>query len=380
MKKTNIVMLRSNPVDPDSRVEKEANSLIKAGFNVEILAWDRSAAYKVKESFLTLSHGALKIYRFGIPAEFGAGKKTLKAFLLFQITIFFWLIKNRKKYNIIHACDFDTAFTAFQIARVFRKKMVFDIFDYLYTGAEQSNNLFKKSIVYFQHKIINQADGTIICTEKRMEQINGSKPKKLAVIHNSPPTIQGNLKAYRISENKLKIVYVGILQEGRFLIELGETIQRSPDCELHIGGFGKYERHFADLSENYSNIFYYGKLSYEKTLELENSCDIMTAIYEPSNDHYFAAPNKFYESLMLGKPVIMVKNTGMSEIVSQYDIGELMDFDKESLKKAIENLINRKEEWETISSRMKKLYNKSYSWKEMERRLLQFYSDIEKGI
>ena len=34
----------------------------------------------------------------------------------------------------------------------------------------------------------------------------------------------------------------------------------------------------------------------------------MTAIYDPNiSNHYYAAPNKFYEALMLGKPLIMVK-------------------------------------------------------------------------
>jgi hypothetical protein len=32
---TRIVLLRSNPVDPDSRVEKEVNSLTGAGYEVE---------------------------------------------------------------------------------------------------------------------------------------------------------------------------------------------------------------------------------------------------------------------------------------------------------------------------------------------------------
>ena len=32
-----ILFIRSNPVNPDSRVEKEVYTLLKAGYNVEIL-------------------------------------------------------------------------------------------------------------------------------------------------------------------------------------------------------------------------------------------------------------------------------------------------------------------------------------------------------
>lgn len=54
-------------------------------------------------------------------------------------------------------------------------------------------------------------------------------------------------------------------------------------------------------------IFFYGKILYYETLKLESSCDIMADLYDPSNpDNYYAALNKFYEALMLGKPLILV--------------------------------------------------------------------------
>lgn len=46
----NIVFLRSNPVNPDSRVEKEVNALLKNNHNVIILAWDRSSKTKIQKS------------------------------------------------------------------------------------------------------------------------------------------------------------------------------------------------------------------------------------------------------------------------------------------------------------------------------------------
>ena len=75
MKQRSIVILRSNPVDPDSRVEKEANSLIKAGYDVIIVAWDRVSNYTINESFLELEVGRARVYRLGIRASFGEGKK-----------------------------------------------------------------------------------------------------------------------------------------------------------------------------------------------------------------------------------------------------------------------------------------------------------------
>lgn len=374
-----IIFIRSNPVDPDSRVEKEVNSLVKAGYKVEILAWDRSAKYRLKESYIQLESGEVKIFRFGIPASFGGGvRKNLGPLILFQIRLNNWLYKNKSKYDIIHACDFDTAFTSFRVARKTGKKIVYDIFDY-YVEAFGVPKYLKKYIEKKDHEIINSADGVIICTEKRKEQIKGTIPNRLAIIQNTPSSIKKPFNKIDLENTKIKLVYVGILGQGRFIKEIAEIVKGNSQYEFHIGGFGEYEEYFYNMSKQYSNIRFYGKLSYKQALELENSCDIMTAIYDPKvPNHNYAAPNKFYEALMLGKPLIMVKNTGMDEVVSLHDIGEVIEYDKRSLENAIVNLVRRKTEWSDIALRMQSLYKKDYSWDEMEKKLLELYGDISK--
>lgn len=379
VREVGVVILRSNPFDADSRVEKVAKSLLKAGYKVSLLGWDRNSKYKTRKTITEVSEGSLNAYRMGIMAEFGAGAKNLKPFLLFQIGVFKWLIKNRNEYKIIHACDFDTAFSAYFCAKLLKKHIVFDIFDYLFTRIEGKHQFLKRRIVYFQHKIINYADATIICSEKRKEQIKGTHPKNLVVIHNSPPKTESTLNSFTLDSDKVKIIYVGILQDHRYLKELTEVVKANKAWELHIGGFGKYDKYFKEQAANNKNIIYYGKLSYTQALKLESAGDIMTAIYDPSIDnHYYAAPNKFYEALMLGKPLIMVKNTGMSDIVEKNDIGEVIEYNAKSLEKAINNLIERRTEWPMMRDRMRGIYEKDYSWKLMEERLIDLYRRIDK--
>ncbi|OAS21871.1 glycosyltransferase family 4 protein [Paenibacillus oryzisoli] len=371
-----VIFVRSNPVDPDSRVEKEVNSLIKAGHDVEILAWDRSSKYIIKDSQLNLEFGNVKIHRFGIPASYGGGvQKNFWPLFQFQIRVFNWLIKNKHRYDVIHACDFDTAFISNIVSRTVKKKLVYDIFDY-YVDSFNVPQKLKKYIVYQDHAIINKADAVIICTDKRQEQIKGTSPKRLAVIHNTPARIEHGFQL-NLETNITKIVYVGILGEGRFIREIVEIVKKNPQYEFHVGGFGEYENYLEKVALEFSNIIFYGKLPYHKTLELESSCDIMTAIYDPSvPNHYFAAPNKFYEGLMLGKPLIMAKNTGMDAIIEKNGFGEVIDYNQESLEKALMKLVERKKEWGEASTQMKNLYRDKYSWDEMEVRLINIYRNI----
>ena len=303
-----IVFLRSNPVNPDSRVEKEANSLARNGYDVKIIGWDRDDDYKENSQKLVLPDSEVTVIRRGVKASFGEGMKNLMPFIKFQLFIFKWLIKHRKEYDIVHACDFDTMFTSYITTKFTRKKIIFDVFDYLSTDAKKFPATLIKKI---EDSLINNANATIICTEQRKMQIKDSKPKKLIIIHNTPQ-VHSNLNP--VKHDKIRIAYVGILQEFRLIEEMLKVISKHPEIELHIGGFGKLEPMIKNMAETYDNMIYYGRISYNETLNLENSCDLMTAIYDPTiGNHYYAAPNKFYEALMLGKPLIMVKNTGMSQ-------------------------------------------------------------------
>lgn len=375
-----VILLRSNPVNPDPPVEKAALALLNAGYHVQIIGWDRDADYGLKKNLLQLADYEVEVIRFGIKAQFSGGiKKNLLPLCLFLARLGAWLIKNRTTYDIIHAFDFDTGFVASRYAKKFSKKFVYHILDYYVASHGLRKTVLEKPILKFENSVINCADATIICTEKRKEQIIGSTPKRLAVIHNTPSAAQ--LKQCDIKTKqtgRIKIVYVGILEPSRLLREIAAVVSKNSNLEFHVAGFGTLEAFFVEQSQIYDNICYYGRLTYDHTLALEKECDIMLAIYDPAIDnHRFAAPNKFYESLMLGKPVIMVRGTGMSEVVAENRIGELIEFSKEGFIDGVNRLIGRKDEWPLIGSRMKEIYRNQYCWDEMERRLIQIYTEIE---
>ena len=373
MTKKRVVIARSNGVNPDSRVEKEANALARAGYEVVVIAWDRDGEYKVRQDLLKLPDSEVKRVSFGIKAGFGQGMRSLRQFLLFQWRLFSWLVRNRNSYDVAHLCDFDTAFFGRLAARLCRKKVVFDVFDYLSTDARMH---FGKLVKKAEDGIINGADAVVVCTEERKRQIAGTKPRRLAVIHNTPPRVVP--AAEPLPGNRVKIAYVGILQDHRLLVEMISAVEKMEGVELHIGGFGKYERFVEERAAASPSVFYYGKLPYEKTLELEARCDLMTAIYDPAiGNHRFAAPNKFYEALMLGKPLVMARGTGMSEVVEAENLGVLIDYGAEGFAKGVAELIRNRDQWEKIGERMKKLHEERYSWEEMERRLLALYRELE---
>ena len=263
-----ILMLRTNKVDPDPRVEKEANSLIKnKDIDLTIHAWDRTSKHKCVKETLNLINGEVPIYRIGIKGNWGKGmKKNIIPALKYEIYIFFWLLKNIKKYDIIHAFDLMTGYPALFPVKLFKKKLVYDCCDY-YADSQKGPEIIMKKLRKIETKVFEKADYSIICSEKRIEQIKPANPRKMFIIHNSPNINDYNInkkeqtKIIKSNSNRLKFVYVGNFCNDRWLLEfLNEAKKNSDEIEVHIGGFGGLNGQIKKLSEKADNIFMYGTM------------------------------------------------------------------------------------------------------------------------
>lgn len=375
-----IVLIRATEVMPDPPVEKMANTLISQGHSVTILAWDRSNTYAERGSIKKLANSETEIVHFGIPAKYSGGiKANFKGLLLFQMRIIRWLFRHRREYDAVHAFDFDTGFASMICCKLLRKKLIYHVLDYYVEGHILPSRLLNSIIEFFEIRVINSANVTVICTEKRKEQIRKASPRKLYVIHNTPDSVQQMDTSFQVNgwTGKLKLVYVGVLSRMRLLKETVEVVSKMDDVEMHIGGFGEYEDWMQKAAEQYSNVFFYGKLQYSETLALEKQCDIMMAVYDPSiRNHKYAAPNKFYESIMLGKPIIMAYDTGHDDIITKNDIGILTEYSESGIRDAIYALEKRRNEWNDMGKRAMNLYNSNYSWTIMTERIEEMYRNL----
>lgn len=379
-----VIVLSGKKYDPYPRVEKEINSLLSmARLDVKVVAWDKNEKYKERISKQNFSNGTVDVVRFGIPVLWGGGmRKSLLATIKYELQISNWLVKHRKEYDCIHSIGLISGLPSLFIKKLFKKKMVYDIADY-YADLRANIPLITKIFRFLENTIINNADATIICSEKRREQIKGTKPKRLYVVHNSPSKDQLKQSNARervcLSDSTLpKVVYVGNLIEDRYIKTLLEIAAETKEFELHIGGFGVLEQMVASYAEKIDNIYFYGKMQYTDVLKLESECDILLALYDPNiPNHKYAAPNKFYEALLLGKPLIMFENTGMDDIITKNDIGYVVKFDKNELKNGILHLIHSRDRWNEMSNKAKRLYEKEFSWDIMEKRLFRLYEEIK---
>ena len=229
-----------------------------------------------------------------------------------------------------------------------------------------------------ENRVINFADVSIICGEWREKQISLTKPKELVVIHNSPSidNVRKN-KLLKSNSKKKKIVYVGILQENRLILEIVKELANNKNYELHIGGFGPLEAEINKIAENSNNIYYYGSMNYEDVLALEKDCDYLFAIYNPIiRNHKYSAPNKVYEAMALGKPIVVCKDTGIDDFVVKNKIGFAVKYDAKDFVAKLDEINSNTKIQKQIHDNGIKLYKQKYSWNIMEQKLSKLYDKL----
>ena len=108
-----VVLVRSNPVNPNPAVERIASVLAKENWDVTVIGWDRNREYDACVDVLKLGDKTARVIRFGIPAVFSGGiKKNLLPLIKFEKMLAKWLREHKNEYDVIHAFDFDTGFVA----------------------------------------------------------------------------------------------------------------------------------------------------------------------------------------------------------------------------------------------------------------------------
>ena len=375
MKRKKVCYIRSTSIINDSRASKEITSLINNGYEVTVFGWDRDSRLSNKNQ-INLNNNTVATYVFKFQAKYGASFVTLFGLLLFNLWLLFKLNKLIEHFDIIHSCDLDCGYVSSKVASKYNKKFVYDIYDY-YSDSRQMPKFLKGLIKNKEDRVIDKSDITIICGEWRKIQLQDSTPKKLIVIHNSPNINYSYFDLVKGEHSKIRVCYVGILQDGRLLLDILKAFTKNPDFELHIGGFGKYEKDFEDASKRYSNIFYYGSLQYDYVLSLESDCDVLFATYDPSiTNHQFSAPNKVYESMALGKPVVVCKGTGIDELVANLECGIVVNYDSKDFIRALKNLQHNQFS-KFDPEKIRKTFIDNYCWNVMEKRLIEAYAYLD---
>lgn len=346
-----IILLRCNDLNPDPRVEKYVKFYNDKNIKYTLIGWNRSGVKIEKEN---------TIY-FEEKAQYGARAKNILKKIRWNIFLINKLLKNRNEYDTIHACDFDTALPAL-FMKIFKKNVIFDVFDWIGNSNLSGIPVIDYVIKNLEKFTANKADYIIICEEGRRKQMN-IKNENIFVLPNIPyikKDIVDNVDYNRLNDGSVTISYVGVFDKSRNIEQLLRLASSNQNITLNIAGFGALQDIVQSYSKNNRNINYYGKVNYTKSLEIMKKSDIIAAMYcKDVHNHIYAAPNKYYEALMLSKPIITTKGTLIGNNVEKNELGFVIDEEYKDL----ENIFKDQELAEKIKRYSKNadlLWNKKF--------------------
>jgi len=377
LQQTRIIICRSNPVAPDPRVEKEAASLTEAGYQISVIGWDRSALSPLHEK-----KDGYEVYRIPILAQYGMGLGNLPKLARWQVRLFLYLLIHRKDFDIVHACDFDTVLPRLLMKLFFKKKLIYDIFDFYPDHLRNTPAWIKQAIRTLDYWIINWANAVILVDDARREQIKETTPRRLSIIYNSPEdSYSPNNKIRSSSPGVIKLSYVGLFQKERGLFEILSIVKKHPKWTLDMAGFGGDEEDVHAVCTELQNVNWHGTVPYEKALELSQKADVLFATYDPKiPNHKYSSPNKLFEAMMLGKPIIVSRDTNMDMIVAKHDCGMIVNYGNETeLEDTLLKLANDPQLRKRLGENARKAYASHYSWSIMKSRLIELYSQVQQA-
>lgn len=366
----NVTIVRSRAVDP--AVNKIAKSLSQNGYKVKLLVWDRQNTLKIdnEEGYV--------IQRFNFRAPYD--KSTVLFYLpIWWLYEFFFLLKDDSK--VIHACDLDTLIPAIIVKTIKKIKLCYTIYDFYADNLpKQIPNIVKRLVAFTEKFLIRFADVLFLVDESRYEQVKGAQINNLVYVNNSPPDyFDAKERQKSRAETETVIFYAGLIHKSRGLEYMIKALGDTDNVRLLIAGVGPDKYLLENQTTNIKKkIQYIGWIPYEEVIKRSLSADIIFAFYDSTipNNRY-ASPNKLFEAMMCGKPIIVNDNTSMSNIVKEINCGLVVPYrDINAIKGAILELKNNPSLYRKLGENGRKAYEEKYSWDIMESKLIRAYNNI----
>jgi glycosyltransferase involved in cell wall biosynthesis len=357
-----------SPAGLEPRIRKEAGTLVRAGHEVHAILWDREMAHPAEEV-----RDGLRIHRFRLRAPEGKPELT---FLLprWWSFLFFRILALRP--DVVHAVDFDTMVAAYPAARIAGAGVVYDIFDFYaeMVTAPMSPRL-RSLLAKAERQAIARADAVITPDVRRRVQFAPARPRRLVEIQNVPDD-RGTMPR-PADPDRFVVFYGGMLAKDRGLIDLVAACEAT-GAVLLVAGHGPDEASLLADLESSPAASYLGTVPYEEVLDRTAAASAVAALYDPRvPNNRFAAPNKIFEAMMLGKPVLVSAETLAADIVREVDCGIVVPYgDRKALQRALESLMLSPQTCAAMAARGRAAFESRYNWGAMEPRLLRLYGEL----
>ena len=359
-----------NDLSTDQRVDKVCKTLQKCGYIVLLVG-------RKKKNSLPMENRMYKTHRMKLIFE-----KEAVFYAEFNIRLFFFLLFHKS--DILISNDLDTLLPNFLISKIKRIPLVYDSHEYFIGVPELEKNGFARKIwlaiekwIFPKLKHVFTVNQSIAELYQKQYNIN------INIVRNIPlkrlTTISKTREELGLPMDKKIIILQGAgINIDRGVEELVQSMQWIKNSILLIIGNGdiieslKTKTDELQLNEK---VKFINRLTYNELINYTANADLGLTVDKDSNLNYkFSLPNKLFDYISAGIPVLASNLPEVKRIVEKYKVGEILYSHKpEIMAQTIENMLNNKEKlleykantkiaatelcWENEEIELNKVYN-----------------------
>jgi len=306
-----------NDLVTDNRVHKVAVSLQKMGFEPVLIGRLLPESHEITRDYQT--HRMKLLFRKGAMFYFE-----------YNFRLFFYLLKS--KIDVFVANDLDTLPANYLACRIKRKPLVYDSHEYFTEVPELIGRPVKKAIwTWLEKLLVPKVNAAYTVCDSIAEVYRDLYKVDFKVVRNLPVCSQvERLEHQEKSENQPKVIlYQGALNLGRGVGAAIRSMSYLEGVELWLAGDGDITNQLKELVAELNlelKVKFLGRLPLHQLYEVTCQADLGISLEEDLGLNYrFALPNKLFDYIQAGVPVLVSNLPEMRHIVEHYQIGAIAE-------------------------------------------------------
>lgn len=316
MTKKRIIVSVTNDLTTDMRVDKICNTLLELDYDVLLVGRALPDSIYIKRSYSTK--------RFKLWFNKGA-----LFYSNYNIRLFFFLLFIR--FDNLWSNDLDTLMANFFVSKIKNKPIIFDSHEYFTEVPELVNRPKVKAIwkrlerwIFPQLKQVSTVSQSIADLYKDEYGIDVKLLRNVPALHKSKIEVE-NIKI----EGKKILIYQGAINVNRGIEQMVAAMQLIENGQLVIFGNGDIVEDIKQLVKELKlehKVKLMGEIPLEKLYAYTLQADIGLSLEEDMGLNYrYALPNKLFNYLQAGLPVLVANLPEMKKLVQEFQIGENID-------------------------------------------------------
>lgn len=369
--------------DVDSRVRNQTESLSRL-WDINVFCYASSAVVSNGSKCQVSEVEGVKIHRF---TKSGGILGVVRVFIAMVATVY------RLKPDIVHSHDAVSLPFGYILSKAGRSKLIYDSHE-LWSQAHHKprSMLVISSFELLERLIAHRADHILTVSRGISLYLMGYfKNRHISVVRNTPtymnidetsaPSRSSLRKRIGVQDSDIVVIYQGLVKRERGVFLLLDAIEMVQDraVKLILVGAGPDFREFQRAVEDRSlssRVILVGHVPQSELASYTRIADLgVHAISNTCLNHDLCLPNKLFEYLNAGIPVVVTNLSEMGDYVLRNGFGFVFtDGDADSLAKVLDNAAVEA----TLSAKTVcvETHKDSYSWDADFRVLQRVYREV----